>query len=200
MKRLTLSVILLFFLVPSVAFGEWDQIAFFIHSDAEEAAPSGEWENVDTGAADGAAYAFVGSSRNVITAAMTGAGGPWTKIRVTFDGCTGDQTFEASVCIQDTTTGCTATPTRLQRSGSDSWTLGTTPLVSDETTFSFDTDDALLINMYYATRECYQWQSGWQCYWWGTDNNVMTQDPGSADDADAANLDFVTLIEGWNPD
>lgn len=165
-------------------------------------AASGTWETIaDT--PDVSSEYDNGShwnERNLITAAQSAAGGPWTKVRVTFDSTTSHSDVTASVCIRSSADDCTATPTQITVSSSSGFTLNGATL-SDEITFSCDTDDDLFVSLYVPDGISSNTSSTWDMYYRdsGSADDTMTQTVSFSGSPDAYDP-MYTLVEGWNPD
>lgn len=135
--------------------------------------------------------------RNIVTPEITGS---WTKIRVTVAAESDEATnsLTGSVCIRSgSTDDCTASPTQLLWNSSSSVYIATdSEEVSDSITFSFDSDDTLLVNVYTAGGEGrYDWEQGDNSYEdYGNSDGTMTQ---SVSYSVASHIWNIELVEGW---
>jgi len=199
MKKILTTLSIVFFAV--IVFSTLAQAGgAFIWIDAPSGgAGTGTWETVWTDDNNFASYGAAEYTwRQVITSALMASGGPWTKIRITFDGCSspGDD-INVSVCIQDTAANCTATPTTITVSSSATWTQGTSDILSDEITFSWSDTDNILVNVHAdGGDECYWYEGGFTNYYTSGDTTADTTASGSTD----TYRDYLWKIEGWNPD
>lgn len=173
----------------------------FIYIEAPSGgAETGTWETVWTSPNSPAEFdnGDDWNERNLVTSAQTAGGGPWTKVRVTFDpGSDGHTGSAASICIQDSADSCVTTPTQITVGSSSTWTADQDTL-SDEITFSFDTDDSLLCHFYSPDGVGGYFFSGSYTQYYGSgSNDTLVQSPAYPSDTYTGTC---VLIEGFNPD
>lgn len=147
-------------------------------------------------------YTDPAGSANYRTIVTTPAGGPWTKIRITFAAESDEMTddLSASVCVRSgSTDDCTASPTQILWSASSDTEIGTNSTIrSDSISFSFDSSQTLLVNTHTVDGEGrYLWVGDGSAYYSAGPDDTMTQNVSYADDAHQFNIE---LVEGWNPD
>jgi len=203
MRKLVFILVIL----SAIAFLAFQAEAVMFISGTSGGAAAGTWETVyDPTMTANNSWGTGTNFRNVITDALSSAGGPWTKVRVTYIAQTASATasMTASTCLRSgSTDDCTATPISMTVGSASSWTIsaGGTAL-SDEATLSFTTTDDILIIIYTPGGEERYLTTSWPEGQYYLDNNVdetgLTTVSGyTGVEQYISNID---LVEGWNPD
>jgi len=160
--------------------GTWEQVA-------DTPSPSGNYDNGDDW-----------NERGLLTAAQTDAGGPWTKVRVTFYSNGARLSSSASICIQSSGGTCAAAPVELTVGSSSTFTIDNSSPLSDEADFSFDTDDNLLVIIYVPDgNSSDNFDGSYTQYWGQGSDDHLDQNVSYTTDSYQG---LYTLVEGWNPD